>query len=200
MTIRNWIKFFFSTLVVGGVVTGILGFIIRWDEFSNWFYDMDFSQIIPAFIWLVGVGFTFSVISQMGFFAYLTIHQFGVSFFRSSSLWNSVQLVIIALVLFDLIYFRFQKFAAAGESLVSYVLLAIGLLGYGVIVALIKSRQSKSNTFVSALFFMIVVTVLEWLPVLTTNEKSWLYLMLFTLLACNTYQLLMLPKYNQRQG
>ncbi|WP_335872200.1 KinB-signaling pathway activation protein [Bacillus sp. 2205SS5-2] len=200
MTIRNWIKFFFSTLFLGGVVHVLFGFVIRWSEFSPWFSEMSFGEIIPATFWLLGVGFTFSVISQMGFFAYLTIHQFGVGFFKSISLWNSVQLVIIALVLFDLVYFRFQKFAGENESIVGYFLLAMGILAYGLVVAYFKSKQTKNSTFVSALFFMTVVTILEWIPVLTANEKSWLFQMLFTLLVCNTYQLLMLPKYIQRKA
>jgi len=41
---------------------------------------------------------------------------------------------------------------------------------------------------------MIVVTTIEWFPALRTNEESWLYLMLFPLLICNMYQLLILPK------
>jgi KinB signaling pathway activation protein len=44
---------------------------------------------------------------------------------------------------------------------------------------------------------MMVVTAIEWVPVLKVNEESWLYLMLFPLLACNTYQLLILHKLNE---
>jgi KinB signaling pathway activation protein len=39
---------------------------------------------------------------------------------------------------------------------------------------------------------------LEWIPVLRVNEKSWVYLMLFPLVICNAYQILMLPKYLKR--
>jgi KinB signaling pathway activation protein len=46
------------------------------------------------------------------------------------------------------------------------------------------------------MFFMIVVTLVEWVPVLRVNEKSWLYLMMLALLACNAYQLLILHKLN----
>ena len=196
MTIRNWIRLFLSTLFVGGVTAGVIGFIVRWNEFEPLFKNAEIGQIFSVLIWLVGVGFTFSVISQMGFFAYLTIHQFGLRMFRS--LWNAVQIVIIALVMFDLVYFRFQAFADKGESIVPYISLAALILVVGLITSWIKAKQTTKNTFISALFFMIVVTILEWLPVLTVNEKSWLYLMLFPLLACNAYQLLVLPKYNQR--
>jgi KinB signaling pathway activation protein len=196
VTIRNWIRLFFSTLMVGGLVTGISGLILRWNEFEPWFKDFDIGKIVSVFFWLVVVGFTFSVISQMGFFAYLTVHQFGLGMFRS--FWTTVQIVITAFVLFDLIYFRFDGFTADGEIMFSYLFLFLLIVIAGVVVAFMKNKQSGQNTFVSAMFFMVVVTVLEWLPVLQANESKWLFLMLFALLACNAYQLLMLPKYNRR--
>ena len=39
---------------------------------------------------------------------------------------------------------------------------------------------------------MVVVTVIEWIPVLNTNDEGWLYFMLFPLLVCNAYQLMIL--------
>ncbi|MGD6804757.1 KinB-signaling pathway activation protein [Rossellomorea vietnamensis] len=196
MTIRNWIRLFFSTLMIGGLVTGISGLILRWDEFAPWFSDFELGKVISVFLWLVVVGFTFSVISQMGFFAYLTIHQFGMGMFRS--FWKTVQIVITLFVLFDLIYFRFDGFMVNGEIKPSYIILFSLILVTGLVVAYLKNKQSGQNTFVSAIFFMVVVTVLEWLPVLQAKESKWLFLMLFALLACNAYQLLALPKFNRR--
>ncbi|WP_050182368.1 KinB-signaling pathway activation protein [Domibacillus robiginosus] len=198
MGIRNWIRFFTHTLLIGGAVTGILGFILRWDEFSPLFANGEWREILSVLTWLIGVGFTFSVISQMGFFAYLTIHQFGLGLFRSY--WGFIQVALIAVVLFDLVYFRFQAFSS-GETISSYLLLAAILLMVGLVTAYSKAKGKNRSVFTAALFFMVVVTTLEWLPVLQANEKSWLYLMLFTLLPCNAFQLLMLPKYNhKRQG
>lgn len=196
VTIRNWIRFFVHTLLIGGLTASVLGFFIRWDELSPLISAGGWKDILSILAWHVFVGFTFSVISQMGFFAYLTVHQFGASMFRS--FWNSVQFVIIAFVLFDLVYFRFQAFADKGESLLPYIGLAALLLAVGLIVAYFKAKQSNKSIFVSALFFIIVVTVLEWLPVLQANDTKWLYIMLLTLLPCNAFQLLALPKYNQR--
>ena len=197
MTIRNWLRFFFSTLLLGGIITGILGFLIRWSEFQPYFTDFNAGAILSTFTWLVGVGFIFSVISQVGFFAYLFIHQFGLGLFRSISLWNAVQIFLIIVVLFDLVYLRFQSFAGEGESLLPYIGLAIFILVAALITAYFKARTTSKTTFVSALFFMVVVTILEWLPVLQTNEENWLFLMIFPLIACNAYQLLVLPKYNR---
>src|SRR5690606_9166094 len=110
--------------MLGGLLTGILGFVIRWDEFQPYFIDVKIGAILSTFIWLVGVGFIFAVVSQVGFFAYLFIHQFGLGLFRSKSLWNAVQIVLVIFVLFDLIYFRFTAFAGEDESILPYIGLA----------------------------------------------------------------------------
>lgn len=198
LTSRNWVKLFFTTLALGGITTGILGFIIRWDEFQSYFLNFNIGSILSTFIWLIGVGLIFSVISQVGYFAYLTIHQFGLGIFRSTTLWNGVQLVLTIFALFDLTYFRFEKFAKPNESLIPYIGLAIFILLAGLVVAYFKSQQGKKSTFIPTLFFMVVVTILEWIPVLRVNEKSWVYLMIFPLVLCNAYQILMLPKYLKR--
>lgn len=197
MTIRNLIKFLFNSLMLGGLLTGILGFVIRWDEFQPYFIDVKIGAILSTFIWLVGVGFIFAVVSQVGFFAYLFIHQFGLGLFRSKSLWNAVQIVLVIFVLFDLIYFRFTAFAGEDESILPYVGIAVFILAVALVTAYFKAKTTNRSTFVSALFFMVVVTILEWLPVLRPNDENWIYLMIFPLLACNAYQLLMLPKYNR---
>ena len=91
--------------------------------------------------WLMGVGFIFSVISQMGFFAYLTIHRFGLGMFRSSSLWNIVQLFFIAFVLFDFVYLRSVLIANGEVSLGNNILVAGVLFMFGAIVAYIKVKK-----------------------------------------------------------
>jgi len=198
VTSRNWVKLFISTLLLGGITTGVTGFIVRWDEFAPFFIEFNLVEILAILFWLVGVGFIFSLLSQAGFFAYLTVHRFGLGVFKSNKLWNAVQLVLIAIVLFDLVYLRYEVFAAENESLLPYVGLALFVLIAGLVVAYLKSRQTNKTAFIPALFFMIVVTVIEWVPVLRVNEESWVYLMVFPLLVCNTYQLLMLPKLNEK--
>lgn len=132
----------------------------------------------------------------MGFFAYLTIHRFGLGIFKS--LWNAVQVLLIAFVLFDLVYLRYNAFAEKGESILPYIGLAAIVLAAGLIVAFLKVKQTNKEAFIPAMFFMIVVTVIEWVPVLRVNEHSWVYLMLFPLLICNAYQLMVLHKLNQK--
>ncbi|USK50122.1 KinB-signaling pathway activation protein [Bacillus sp. CMF12] len=195
MTSRNWVKLFISTLLVGGLTTGVVGFIVRWDEFAPIFADFDFLEILSVFFWLIGVGLIFSIISQMGFFAYLTVHRFGLGIFKG--LWNPIQIVLILFALFDLVYFRYKAFAGGGDSMLPYIGVAAFLLIVALVVAAIKAKQTNQHAFIPAVFFMVVVTAIEWVPVLRVNEESWLYLMLLPLLVCNTYQLLILHKLNE---
>jgi KinB signaling pathway activation protein len=196
VTSRNWVKLFINTLFVGGITTAIVGFIVRWNEFQPYFTEFKLIDIFSTLIWLIVMGFLFSVISQMGFFAYLTVHRFGLGIFKSASLWNAVQIVLILFGLFDLVYLRYENFADPKDAFLPYFGPAILLLVVGLLVAWFKTKQTNREAFIPALFFMIVVTLIEWVPVLRVNEKSWLYLMMFALMACNAYQLLILHKLN----
>ncbi|SDN79038.1 KinB-signaling pathway activation protein [Bacillus sp. OK048] len=196
MTSRIWVRLFMTTLLIGAVTTAIVGFIINWNEYVHYFTDFRIINILSALFWFILWGLLYSVISQMGYFAYLTVHRFGLGIFKSVSLWNGIQVVFILFVLFDLVYLRFETFANQGESWLPYIGLAVLLLIIGSITAWYKAKQTNREAFIPALFFMIVVTVIEWFPVLRVNEEEWLYLMLFPLLACNAYQLLILHKLN----
>lgn len=200
VTIRNWVKFFFKALLIGGGVTGILGLFIRWDDiFSHAVADGDWGEVLAGFVWMIIIGLTMSIISQLCFFAYLTVHQIGMNIFRTLRLWNWVQVLIIAVVILDLIVFRFAPNAeTVGQVWLYGVLLAI-LLITAVVTAYFKAKWTNKDTFISALFFMIVITTVEWLPALMVeagNIDSWVTLLLFPFLAVNAYQLLVLPKYN----
>lgn len=192
MNSRKWVRLFLTTLLIGGIATAAVGMVLNWKEFGHLLVRFEVIEFLAVLLWHVGVGFIFSVISQAGFFAYLTVHRFGLGMFRS--LWNAVQLVLIMFVLFDLVYFRYMAFADKGDSIIPYVLTALFILAVGLAVAYIKSAQTNKGAFVPALFFMVVVTVIEWFPVLRINDQDWLYLMLIPLLVCNAYQLLILHK------
>ncbi|MEY8351004.1 KinB-signaling pathway activation protein [Bacillus cereus] len=194
MNSRKWVRLFLTTLLLGGISTILIGFILGWDKYVKFFQNFDGKEVLMISFWLLGVGFIFSVISQMGFFAYLTVHRFGLGMFRSSSLWNAVQLFFIAFVLFDFVYLRSVLVANGDVSFGNNILVAGVLLLFGVIVAYIKSRETNRKAFIPALFFMVVVTILEWVPALRINDTDWLYLMVIPLLLCNAYQLLILHR------
>ncbi|KGM45224.1 KinB-signaling pathway activation protein [Neobacillus niacini] len=198
MTSRIWVRLFMTTLLIGGITSAIVGFIINWNEYVHYFIDFRVINILSALFWFILWGILYSVVSQMGFFAYLTVHRFGLGIFKSVSLWNGVQVILILFVLFDVVYLRYETFAKTGESLLSYIVLAALLLIPSLVTAWFKAKQTNREAFIPALFFMIVVTVIEWFPVLRVNEPSWVYLMLFSLLACNAYQLLILHKLNMQ--
>lgn len=197
VTSRNVVKLFFSTLLIGGIVTGITGFIVRWEEFGLYFQNFSIVQIISTFMWLFGIGLIFSLVSQVSFFAYLTVHRFGLGIFKSVPLWNGIQLVLILFALFDLVYFRYNSFAKDGEGLIPYLWPAILLLLVGIVVAYFKARQTNKSAYIPALFFMTVVTIIDWVPVLRINDANWVYLMIFPLLICNAYQLIILHQLNE---
>lgn len=194
MNSRKWVRLFLMTLFLGGISTVIIGFVLEWDKYNKFFQNFDGKEILAVSFWLMGVGFIFSVISQMGFFAYLTIHRFGLGMFRSSSLWNAVQLFFIVFVLFDFVYLRSVLIANGEVSLGNNILVAGILFVFGAIVAYVKSKETNKKAFVPALFFMVVVTILEWVPALRINDTDWLYLMVIPLLLCNAYQLLVLHR------
>lgn len=194
MTSRNWVYLFFSTLIIGAVSTIFVGFAVEWNKYSVFFATFNIVEILSIAIWFIGVGFIFSLISQAGYFAYLTVHRFGLGMFKS--LWGPVQILLTAFVLFDYIYLRYTTFAKEGDSLIPYVIPAVLILIYGLIVAYYKVKQTNQTAFIPALFFISAVTIIEWVPALRANERDWLYLMIFPLLICNTWQLFILHKLN----
>lgn len=203
MTVRNWIKFFINSLLIGGTITGLMSLIIRWDDFYSSFYtNGEWGEMFAGFLWFVALGFTMSVVAQTGYFAYLTIHQIGVNLFRSLTLWNWVQLLLIVITIVDLIIFRFKPYASNFGDWVFYLGLLIILIGVSVFTAFQKVKLTgKKHVFISALFFMIVVSTLEWLIGLwirTEGGDAYIALLLFPILAVNMYQLLVLPKYNAK--
>ena len=146
MKSRYIVKLFWTTLLIGGAAAGIIGFIVRWSEFSPYFTDFNLGKILSTLAWLFGVGMIFSVISQMGFFAFLTVHQIGLGIFRSYKLWGGVQLLFILVALFDVVYFLHKAF---GGSLAPYLIDAAIIFVVGLIVAYAKMKQTNKDTFIS---------------------------------------------------
>lgn len=203
MTVRNWLKFFFMSLLIGGVVTSVMSLLIRWQDFYQQFYQNgEWIEIFAGMLWFGILGCTMSVVAQTGYFAYLTVHQIGVNIFRSLTLWNWVQVLLILITVVDLIIFRFKPNASNFNDWVFYLGLLFILIGVSVFTAFQKVKLTgKKHVFISALFFMIVVSTLEWLIGLwirTADGDTYVALLLFPIIAVNMYQLLVLPKYNAK--
>lgn len=202
MTIRNWIKFFFMAMIIGGGITAVTSLIIRWNFYQPYIASGEWIEFFAAFVWMILLGFTMSVIAQAGFFAYLTLHQIGVNVFRSLTLWNWVQLLLITIVLIDLIVFRFMPEANAMKDWLFYGGLLLLMIGAAFATAMKKIQMTgKKHILISTIFFMIVVTSLEWIIALMGRQENidtYVALLLFPLLAVNAFQILMLPKYNEQ--
>ncbi|ATP42167.1 KinB-signaling pathway activation protein [Solibacillus sp. R5-41] len=200
MTIRNWFKFSFWALLIGGGVNAIASLIIRWSFFQPYLLNGEIGEFLAAFVWMIFLGFTMSVMAQAGFFAYLTLHQVGVNIFRSLTLWNWIQMLLIIIVLADIIIFRFSPGAETIADWVFYVFLLVVLVGAAVATGLKKVKMTqKPHVLISTIFFMIVVTSLEWIIALMGRQDNidvYVALLLFPLVAVNAFQILMLPKYN----
>ncbi|MGM9988984.1 MAG: KinB-signaling pathway activation protein [Bacillaceae bacterium] len=193
MKTRNWIRFFLSTLLIGGISGLIFGLVIKWGEFAVHLSSTNIKGMATILLWFIGTGLMFSAVSQMAFFAYLTIHQFGLGMFRSVKLWNSVQILLMLFVIGDILIFRTISGKENGSFFfdLSWILLTIFI---GVVVATKKSRETKKEAFIPALFFMVFVTIIEMLPVISVGDQSWLLLSLLILLVCNAYQMLILHR------
>lgn len=177
------------TLMIGGLVTLMTSFFVKFAEYKASLLAVDWLDLIGLLIFFFGLGLVFSVVSQAGFFAYLFIHRFGLSLFRS--FWPMVQLLLVGFVVFDLIYLPY-KAAEGSIPLYALILMSFGLLTYGIIIARIKAKQTHQRAFVPALFLMVVMTAIEWVPGLQASGTDYAWLMITSLLACNTYQLLIL--------
>ena len=187
-------------MLVGGATTGIAGVIIRWNFFQPYVENGQWDEFLAGFAWMILLGFTMSVIAQAGFFAYLTLHQVGLNVFKTLTLWNWVQMLLIFIALLDIVLFRFIPEAETTKDWLFYIGLLVLLIFSSIATAIQKTKLTgKKHVLIPALFFMIVVTTLEWTIALMGRDKNidtWVALILFPLLAVNAYQLLVLPKYN----
>lgn len=192
---RNVVRLFFSTLLIGGISTLIASFFVKASMYAEFLQPFAWFDIFGLFIYFLGLGFVFSLISQMGYFAYLTVNQLALSVFRGY--WPIVQVVIIAFALFDLVYFRYK--GVEGGTLTPFLLTAIALLVYSLIIAYIKAKETHKKAFIPALFFMVVITSIEWVPGLRTSGGDYAWLMIVPLILCNTYQLLILHRLTEKK-
>ena len=80
--------------------------------------------------------------------------------------------------------------------------LLLFLVGAAIATAVKKVQMTgKKHVLISSIFFMVVITSLEWIIALMGRQDNinvYVALLLFPLVAVNAYQLLMLPKYNEK--
>ncbi|WP_319418016.1 KinB-signaling pathway activation protein [Virgibacillus necropolis] len=181
----------FKNINSRGIAGLITSFFVKTASYTSVLNPIDSFELLGVVLFFLGLGFVFSLVSQTGFFAYLFINQFGLGLFRS--FWPTVQMLLIAFVVFDLVYFPYNSTDSEG-SLIAYILMAAAILVYGLVIAKIKAKQTNQRAFIPALFLMVVMTSVEWVPGLRTSGTDYAWLMIVPLLVCNTYQLLVLHR------
>lgn len=195
LRLKNWLFLFFSTLVIGGVTAVAVGFYMEAGEVT---YGSAREWVVGGLGYL-GSGLMFSIVSQMGFFAYLTVHYFALHLFRAKWVWQTVQIVLILFIFGDTVYLRHLFFGAENEGFVDFLTLPGLLLLYALLIAIWKAKLTSMDAFVPTVFFMFVVTILEAFPSLKSNNALAIQLMVTTLLACNTWQILQLHRLVNRK-
>ncbi len=198
MNVQKWIAFFNKTLLIGAFSYLIMGLFVQWDRLTASVHNHDFMATgIQLFVLLV-FGGMFSVLSQMGFFAYLTLHRIALGMLRSHSLWGMIQGVFIAFAFFDFVYFRHAAFGGQGESILSDFLLPLVLFIVALVTAYFKKKATNSYAYIPTLFFMFVITIIEWLVGLFQKDLGIVWIIGVTLIACNAYQVLTLHKLTKK--
>src|SRR5699024_3306805 len=142
---RKIVHMFFKTLFIGGIVGFITSIFINFQQYMQFLSPFDGLELLGVILFYLGYALVFTVVSQTGFFAYLFIHRFGEGFFKS--FWPMVQLLLILLALFDMVYFSSNQI-----PLWFKVVLAAVVLITAFIVARLKVKKTNQSAFVPSLF------------------------------------------------
>ncbi|MEF2969015.1 KinB-signaling pathway activation protein [Paenibacillus sp. M1] len=188
MNLKKWLFLFWTTLVVGAAGSLIVGLILQLTDTVKLNGAADLFVNVGI---LLGVGVMVSVYSQMGFFAYMMINYMGTGVF-SRMTWQYIQIVLAALALLELMFFRtFVGREGGGDS---DLILGIILLAIAVIVAYLKVKMTNRSAWIPTMFFMIAVTIVETVGVLKIGVNQATAWIAAPLVACNAYQILILHR------
>lgn len=188
LNLKRWLYLFWTTLVVGAAGSLIVGLLLQWTSTVELKGTADFLVNVGI---LLGVGIMVSVYSQMGFFAYMMVNYMGTGVF-SRRTWLYVQIVLTALALLELMFFR--TFVGGESRGTSDMVLGLILLAIAVAVAYFKARMTNATAWVPTLFFMIAVTIVETVGVLKIGVDQATAWIAAPLIACNAYQILILHR------
>lgn len=193
MTSKYLVKFYFVTLLIGAVITTLISLVTEYDTVTTYLFQGQFGDFFAGFIFLVGYGLLIATVSQVVFYIYLFIHPLGMGIFKKA--WPYIQLLLIIYAIFDLFYLRFRQVGIDHGSTWSFIWIPIIIVLAGIAFAYYKNKVTKSNVFISSLFFMIFMTSLTLLPFISVEDTAWIYRSVFTVILTNAYQLIRLPKY-----
>lgn len=189
MSLRKYGWLFITTLLLGGLGGILVAIIFDLEKLTEGSMGNFFVGMLMYLLY----GMTISIVSQMGFFAYMTVNYFAKTLVRSPSLWRSIQIFLVLFVFFDMIYLRYNSLGQGG-SIWPYFIEPIMLLIVAVVTAYGKVSVTNRTAWVPTLFFMFVVTALEWIPALKENNVHATLSMLVPLLFCNVWQVMQLHR------
>lgn len=179
MTIRKLFFLFWTTVVLGVVMAPVASFLIQ----------LVLGPLEVKFVSILWAGVMTGVIAQMGFFAYMVFNMVAKGFIRNAFVYQVLQLLAVAAVLVQLYKVSAEKAGAPNPWM-----LPLLILGVGMIAAWFKVRATTSASWIPALFFMVIATVLEAIPSLEQNSFPMILLMVLILLVCNTWQIMQLHR------
>lgn len=185
MNSRKLVHMFFKTLLIGGAVGFITSIFVNWQQYIQFLSPFEGIELLGVVLFFLGYALVFTVVSQTGFFAYLFIHRFGEGFFKS--FWPMVQILLVILALFDMIYFSSKDIPLWFKFVFASFILVTAL-----VVAKVKVNKTNASAFVPSVFLMVVVTALEISLVLRAGDIPFIILMIVTVLTASAYQLLIL--------
>lgn len=188
MSLRNWLKMFGSTLLVGALTSIVARMILGMMDPELQVFD------IYVIIATVGAGMLYSVLSQMGFFAYMTLNYIAQSMFKKRETWLVIQWIAIVFVFVDCIVIRAYFFEGL-SAWYKYTPLPLILIAVSAAAAYWRGKMTNFNAFIPTLFFLFVVTAVESVPALRQNDVFSIIDMMIPLFACNAWQILRLPRY-----
>lgn len=191
MNLRKWFYLFFTTMLVGMAASVLVAIYLFFSDENLQNTDVTFLGFMFA---NAGAGMMFSVLSQMGFFAYLTVNYIARYTIRRRPIWDTLQIIITLIVLVDLVVLPHLFLEPNSLGLAGFFILPLILLVLSVIVANWKSNLTNSSAFIPTVFFLIVATALEAVPALKENELETIIFMIVPLYCCNAWQILNLHR------
>ena len=184
VTLRNWWKLFWTTLLIGSAAGLVVGLALALGDAEFRAYnalEIGYNVLVMAL-----AGMMFSILSQMGFFAYMTLNYIAKDMFRKPATWKLIQLFLILTVPFEIWLFIWK---GAWYAFVSGALI---ILAVSVAVAAWKVKLTNPNAWIPTLFFMFVGTMLETAIAVQVGNSNAIILMIIPLLVCNAWQILKL--------
>ncbi|PTM54645.1 KinB-signaling pathway activation protein [Desmospora activa] len=184
MTIRKLFFLFWTTLALGTLTAPLAGGLLQ----------LFFGPLGIDFVYLLWAGLMFGAIAQMGFFAYMVFNMVARGFIRNPYLYQGLQLLFTVLVLVNIFSTPFRLQGEETTSFTLHLVLPLTILIVSLIVAWFKMKATNEMGFIPALFFMVAATWLEAVPSIEAQSLEMMLLMVLTLMACNTWQIMQLHR------